>query len=556
MATYNFTLRISYNANGGSGAPSQQTENATSQTLPYVISATLSSTTPSRSGYTFLGWSKSSSASSASYSSGGTITQYYEESGSASVTLYAVWSAKKSTIALHDGTTAATIDTSTTIDVTRYNNSYTHTITYAFGSATGTIVTKSSSTSITWAVPASLAAQIPNATRGTCTLTCTTYNGNTSLGTTTLNISLFVKQSVKRTIGTVSVSEGYASMPSGISVYVSGKSKLTFSIPSVSTNAYGATVSSISTTVDGKTYSGSSFTTDTLASGTSNRTVSYSITMTDSRGRTDTKTGSVTAYGYHTPTPIITSVSRDTNTPTTGIVNYTWSISPVNNQNAKTLKINYKLTTSQSWSQATSTTPSAYSGSGTNQINPSPSGLDAAYPYNIQLSLTDSFGTVSYVVTLPSSGSRYVECDVATQTVKFPLNVQFIGDALTPLGNLTDTGSVIGDSPSGIPLASGSYVSIAKVTLPAGTWVVTFGCAFSTNSTGYRKLVLSATQNSPTNYQRGSNASVNAVSGEYTFMGTTAVIVLTTNTTLYLNAYQNSGSSLTAYPYINAVKII
>ena len=118
------------------------------------------------------------------------------------------------------------------------------------------------------------------------------------------------------------------------------------------------------------------------------------------------------------------------------------------------------------------------------------------------------------------------------------------------------TGSVISDSPSSSSLASGSYVSKANVTLPAGTWVVTFGCAFSTNSTGYRKIVLSATQNSSTNYQRGSNASANALSGEYTFMGNTAVIVLTTNTTLYLNSFQNSGSSLTAYPYIKAVKIV
>lgn len=118
------------------------------------------------------------------------------------------------------------------------------------------------------------------------------------------------------------------------------------------------------------------------------------------------------------------------------------------------------------------------------------------------------------------------------------------------------TGAVLSSSPSGSSLVSGSYVSKANITLSAGTWVVTFGCGFSTNSTGFRKIVLSDTQNNSTNYQRGSNASVNATSGDYTFMGNTAVIVLKTNTTLYLNCYQNSGSSLTAYPYIKAVKII
>ena len=70
---------VSYNANGGSGAPA-------SQTKTHGVTLTLSSTRPTRSGYSFLGWSTSSSASSASYSAGGSYT------ANSSVTLYAVWS--------------------------------------------------------------------------------------------------------------------------------------------------------------------------------------------------------------------------------------------------------------------------------------------------------------------------------------------------------------------------------------------------------------------------------------------------------------------------------
>ena len=72
------TYTISYNANGGSGAPS-------SQTKTYGVNLTLSSTIPTRSGYTFLGWSESSSATSATYASGGTFTS------NKATTLYAVW---------------------------------------------------------------------------------------------------------------------------------------------------------------------------------------------------------------------------------------------------------------------------------------------------------------------------------------------------------------------------------------------------------------------------------------------------------------------------------
>lgn len=68
---------VSYNANGGSGAPS-------SQTKWYGTNITLSSSTPSRSGYTFQGWATSASGGVA-YNPGSTY------SSNASVTLYAVW---------------------------------------------------------------------------------------------------------------------------------------------------------------------------------------------------------------------------------------------------------------------------------------------------------------------------------------------------------------------------------------------------------------------------------------------------------------------------------
>ncbi len=73
------TYTVSYNANGGSGAPSSQTKTEN-------VTLTLSSTKPTRSGYTFLGWGTSSSATTAAYSAGGSYT------ANASITLYAVWS--------------------------------------------------------------------------------------------------------------------------------------------------------------------------------------------------------------------------------------------------------------------------------------------------------------------------------------------------------------------------------------------------------------------------------------------------------------------------------
>ena len=67
---------LSYNANGGSNAPAAQSGST---------SYTISSTIPTRSGYTFLGWSKSSSATNPEYRVGNTITL------TGNTTLYAVW---------------------------------------------------------------------------------------------------------------------------------------------------------------------------------------------------------------------------------------------------------------------------------------------------------------------------------------------------------------------------------------------------------------------------------------------------------------------------------
>ena len=85
--TYSYQYTIKYNANGGSGAPANTTATASTTTK----SITLSSTVPTRSGYTFLGWSTSSSATSASYQAGTAYTFNY-----GSTQLYAVW--KQSTI--------------------------------------------------------------------------------------------------------------------------------------------------------------------------------------------------------------------------------------------------------------------------------------------------------------------------------------------------------------------------------------------------------------------------------------------------------------------------
>ena len=86
------------------------------------------------------------------------------------------------------------------IQISRASSAFTHTLVYAFGGATGTIVSKTASTSVTWNPPISLANQIPKAVTGTCTITCTTYNGSTNIGSKTCTLTLSVPASIKPSI--------------------------------------------------------------------------------------------------------------------------------------------------------------------------------------------------------------------------------------------------------------------------------------------------------------------------------------------------------------------
>ena len=84
LAAVTWQWTVSYNANGGSGSPP-------SQTKTYGSNITLSSTKPTRIGYTFKGWAKTSTGS-VSYSPG---SAFGEDNNT---TLYAVWEINKYTV--------------------------------------------------------------------------------------------------------------------------------------------------------------------------------------------------------------------------------------------------------------------------------------------------------------------------------------------------------------------------------------------------------------------------------------------------------------------------
>lgn len=72
------TYTVSYDANGGTGAPGNQTKT-------YGVNLTLSSTKPTRTNYTFKGWGTSAASTTVAYASGASYT------ANAAIMLYAIW---------------------------------------------------------------------------------------------------------------------------------------------------------------------------------------------------------------------------------------------------------------------------------------------------------------------------------------------------------------------------------------------------------------------------------------------------------------------------------
>lgn len=200
---------------------------------------------------------------------------------------------------------AATVEMgkSVTINTPAVNSAYRHTLRYAFGSAAGTIATGIAS-SVSWTPPVSLANQIPSATAGSGTIYCDTYSGSTLLGTKSVSITLTVPGSVVPSAGTLSAALAEDTSGTGLYVKGMGKAKLTLSGAS---GAYGSSITSYTITGGGWTATNGALTTGTLASAGN---ITFTATVTDSRGRKASTTRAINVVDYAKPGVAVCDVYR------------------------------------------------------------------------------------------------------------------------------------------------------------------------------------------------------------------------------------------------------
>ena len=281
------------------------------------------------------------------------------------------------------------LGTAQTLTVTRQSTALTHTITYTCGTASGTICTKSSSTSISWTPPLSLASQNTTGTDVTILLKLTTYNGSTTVGTYERTIWCAIPDSVKPSCSFVLEDITGADDIYGSPVQNLSKIKITVN----ATQAYGSPIASYKITANGATYTTSTATTALLKnSGTSRVTA----TVTDKRGRTGTVYYDMNVQAYNLPGASALSVHRcnsDGTENANGVyakVTFSAAVSSMSSKNTAAYSLQYKKTSATEWTTHSFTAlNNVYSVTNQTYIF----AADDGSAYDVQVLVTDKHST-------------------------------------------------------------------------------------------------------------------------------------------------------------------
>jgi len=105
-----------------------------------------------------------------------------------------------------------------------------------------------------------------------------------------------------------------------------------------------------------------------------------------------------------------------------------------------------------------------------------------------------------------------------------------------------------------VPSQTSPFTDIASFSLTAGTWLVIATVNFQSNTSGYRSaLISSSSEASGADYR--ATILVPPVNGDVTRVQVTAILTPTSTTTYYVEAKQNSGSSLSVTARVQRIKL-
>ena len=213
----------------------------------------------------------------------------------------------------------------------------------------------STAVSYSYTIPTSWEKNMPNTTSAIATFILETLNGNTVIGRKSINATVQVRSGIVPTVGNPTI-EDTNSISKAMGLYVQSQSCIKFTIPT--SGNQGSTITSVSTKFNDQTYSGSTFTTQAIQNG---GTLSYTITVTDSRGRTATKSGSINVVAYNPPSLTNVSAKRansgyavDESSGTYALLHFKVGFTGLSNKNVTSFYIQYRASGASSWTKINS----------------------------------------------------------------------------------------------------------------------------------------------------------------------------------------------------------
>ena len=348
--------------------------------------------------------------------------------------------------------TNANIGENIKITINRASSSFTHTLTYAFCNLTGTIATKTSATSVSWTIPTSFYAQIPNAKSSWGRIICQTYSGNTLIGSSECRFDVYVKESTNKPTLSPTVKDTNATtkaLTGDENKFIKYYSSANFSFGASAKNS--ATVKTYNLTVGSQVTSNS---TGTFANVDS---ASFVFGVVDSRGFSTSQTVNKTLINYVKLTCVMVVSNPTANGDCTLTINgnyFNGSFGATNN----TLTVQYRMN-SGSWTNATAT----LSGN-TYKATVNLTGLDYTQSYTFQAKAVDKLATVTTASQTVKSTPIF---DWGASDFHFHVPVAIMGNEVFHNGNCTTSADSICRT---WRFPNGMQVSVVKV---SGTWNIT-----------------------------------------------------------------------------------
>lgn len=284
-----------------------------------------------------------------------------------------------------------------TANISRASTSFTHNVYVGYGN-TWTQVGANVTTSVSWLPDISLSSQTPTATEGYGMVQVDTYSGSTYIGSSVVNITYVVPDSVRPSLEGISATVVDAGAPTHYG-YVQGKSKCNLNMYG-GNGAYGSYITRCIITQASSTWEGNSITTGVLYSA---GTITFTGYVVDSRGRwSDARSVSINVKAYQAPvisqfaTDRVLSTGSYSDTGTYALVWGLYNYHSLDGANSISSKLEFKRSDSTSWTYAGTYASNAGVIIGNGSI-------DTAYGYDVRLTVSDSFTSISKVASLKPS---------------------------------------------------------------------------------------------------------------------------------------------------------